>query len=118
MPAESSREGAPRCTAVSSYGNLPVQSYWVKNMLLNPALVLGLILLTAGVTACTHSGTRQDPRPELSRPAAGSLASGHTCRDDADCNDGLHRKSLRTEYLHNFATLGLRMAGRVDLAGQ
>mgnify|MGYP001822519520 FL=1 len=58
-------------------------------MPLNPALVLGLILLAAGVTACTHSGTRQDPRPELSRPAAASPPSDHPCRDDADCNDGL-----------------------------
>ena len=41
-------------------------------MRLNPVLVLGLMLLAAGGTACTHTGTWQDPRSELSRPAADS----------------------------------------------
>jgi hypothetical protein len=66
-------------------------------MRLKPALVLGLMLLAAGGTACTHTGTWQDPRPELSRPAADSLPNGHTCRDDADCNDGLACTANRCE---------------------
>ena len=92
-PADSghpvSRKGAPCCTAVTSNGNLPGQSNRVKNMLLNPALVLGVMLLAAGGTACTHHDTSQDPRPDLSRPDVDSSLDAQTCRDDSECNDGL-----------------------------
>ena len=66
-------------------------------MQLNPLPVLGLLLLAGGIGACTHTGSWQESRPALSRPVTDRPAGSHTCRVDADCNDGLACTDNRCE---------------------